>query len=279
VETPGAAADAPIRMRRRACPICDNPNPETPPGPYSRAPWDVIACAGCGFVHMRDVPETAELVETLAWEKTYAAEAVRRTRDQPVIAWLDAKTRWRLGLFPRVEPVAIINDRAATGPVIDLGCGSGGHLRNLDARFTPYGVEISRVLAERATEYVAGRGGHIVQDSAHIGLSRFPDDFFAGALLRSYLEHDADAAAVLAVLARKLRPDGLAVVKVPNFGSLNRRVMRANWCGIRLPDHVNYFTPASLATLARRAGLTAHFPFLLSLPTDDNMIATLRRTA
>jgi SAM-dependent methyltransferase len=266
-------------MRRRACPICDNPNAETAAGPYSRAPWDVIACAGCGFVHMRDVPETLELVETLAWEKTYAAEAVRRTRDQPVIAWLDAKTRWRLGLFPRVEPVAIVNKRAPSGPVIDVGCGSGGHLRNLDARFTPYGVEISRVLAERAGAFAAGRGGHVVQDSAHVGLEGFPDGFFAGALLRSYLEHDADAGAVLAMLAGKLRPDGIAVVKVPNFGSLNRRVMRANWCGIRLPDHVNYFTPASFAAMAGRAGFSTRFPFLLSLPTDDNMIAILRRAA
>jgi SAM-dependent methyltransferase len=194
-----------------------------------------------------------------------------------VIAWLDAKTRWRLALFPRVEPVAIVNGRAPSGPVIDLGCGAGGHLRNLDARFTPYGVEISRVLAERATEHVAGRGGRIVQDSAHVGLEGFPDGYFTGALLRSYLEHDSDAAAVLAVLARKMRPDGIAVVKVPNFGSLNRKVMRGNWCGIRLPDHVNYFTPASLAAMTGKAGFVASFPFLLSLPTDDNMIAILRR--
>ncbi len=270
-------AEAEIRMRRRGCPICDHANTHTAAGPYSRSPWVVIACAGCAFVHMRDVPETAELVDALAWEKTYAAEAVRRTRDQPVIAWLDAKTRWRLGLFPRVELAAIVNHRASSGPVIDLGCGGGSHLRNLDARFTPFGVEISRVLAERATAYVAGRGGHIVQDSAHLGLETFPDGYFTGALLRSYLEHDSDAAAVLAVLARKLRPDGIAVVKVPNFGSLNRRVMRANWCGIRLPDHVNYFTPASLTTMSKKAGFTAAFPFLLSLPTDDNMIAILRR--
>lgn len=267
-----------IRMRSRPCPICGEPNTNTPAGPYGREPWTVITCAGCGFVHMRDVPQTVELVETLAWEKTFPAEAVRRARDQPIIAWLDATTRWRLGLFPRVEPVMIVNDQAESGPVIDLGCGSGGHLQNLAPRFTPYGVEISKVLAERATVYVAARGGHIVQDSAHIGLASFPDGFFAGALLRSYLEHDSDAAEVLGVLARKMRPGGMAVVKVPNFGSLNRMVMRTNWCGIRLPDHVNYFTRASLTAITAKAGFTAHFPFLLSLPTDDNMIAILRRT-
>lgn len=265
-----------VRMRRRACPLCGDANEATPANAYSRPPWAMIACAGCGFVHMRDVPETEELVEALAWEKTFPEEAKRRRREQPLVAWLDAKTRWRLNLFPRTEPVAIVNRDAPAGPVIDLGCGSGGFLERLDPQFTPYGVEISKVLADRAEVFVAARGGRIVQDSAHEGLEQFPDGTFTGALLRSYLEHDADAATVLAVLARKMRRDGMAVVKVPNWGSLNRRVMRGGWCGIRLPDHVNYFTPASLREMAAKAGFSTHYPFLLSLPTDDNMIAVLR---
>jgi SAM-dependent methyltransferase len=266
-----------VAIRRRACPLCGDANAATPPHPYSRPPWEMIACAACGFVHMRDVPETEALIEDLAWEKTFPEEAKRRKREQPLVAWLDAKTRWRLSLGPRTEPSAIVNRDAPDGPVIDLGCGSGGHLEQLAARFTPFGVEISKALADRAEITVAARGGHIVQDSAHHGLEQFPDSYFAGALLRSYLEHDADAATVLAVLARKMRPDGIAVVKVPNWGSLNRMVMRAGWCGIRLPDHVNYFTPASLREMAGKAGFSTHYPLLLSLPTDDNMIAVLRR--
>ncbi len=154
------------RVRTRACPICGNENPATPPGPYGSADWPVIACAGCGFVHMRTVPETEELVETLAWDKTYAAEQARRAREQPVATWFDTKMRWRLNMFPRTEPVDIVNRLGDAGPVVDLGCGSGGFLRRLDPRFTPYGIEISAALAARATEVVADRGGQIVADSA-----------------------------------------------------------------------------------------------------------------
>ncbi len=267
-----------VQLRRRACPLCGHANEGTPAHAYSRPPWEMIACAGCGFVHMRDVPVTEALVEDLAWEKTFPEEAKRRKREQPLVAWLDAKTRWRLNLGPRTEPWAIANRDAPDGPVIDLGCGSGGHLERLAPRLVPFGVEISKALADRAEVYVAARGGRIVQDSAHRGLEQFPDNYFSGALLRSYLEHDADAAEVLEVLGRKMRPDGIAVVKVPNWGSVNRMVMRGGWCGIRLPDHVNYFTPASLREMARKAGFATQFPFLLSLPTDDNMIAVLRRT-
>jgi SAM-dependent methyltransferase len=266
------------RVRTRACPICGDANAATPAGPYGTPAWPIIACARCGFVHMRVVPLTEELVETLAWDKTYAIEQARRAREQKVATWFDTKMRWRLNMFPRVEPVDLVNRLGgAGGPVIDLGCGSGGFLRRLDARFTPYGIEISAALAAQAEAVVSERGGRILAESAEDGLASFPDGFFAGVLLRSYLEHDADARAVMLLLGRKLRADGVAALKVPNFGSINRKVRGAKWCGIRLPDHVNYFTKASLAELARQSGLAIRFPFLLSLPTDDNVVAVLRR--
>jgi SAM-dependent methyltransferase len=124
---------------------------------------------------------------------------------------------------------------------------------------------------------VGARGGRISQQSSHEALESFPDATFSAATLRSYLEHDADAGPVLAALSRKLKRGGIAVIKVPNYGSINRRVMRGGWCGIRLPDHVNYFTRGSLGALAKRHGLAVRFPFLLCLPTDDNMIAMLTR--
>ncbi|HEY2131525.1 MAG TPA: class I SAM-dependent methyltransferase, partial [Acetobacteraceae bacterium] len=105
---------------------------------------------------MRIVPETEELIENLAWEKTYSAEQARRAREQPVATWFDTRMRWRLNMFPRIEPVDIVNKLGASeGAVVDLGCGSGGFLARLDPRFTPYGIEISAALAERATATVA----------------------------------------------------------------------------------------------------------------------------
>ena len=76
-------------------------------------------------------------------------------------------------------------------------------------------------------------------------------------------------------LFAKLTPGGVAVIKVPNYGSLNRRLMGARWCGFRFPDHVNYFDKASLTRLARDAGFEVEIPFMRSLPTDDNMLALL----
>jgi hypothetical protein len=76
-----------------------------------------------------------------------------------------------------------------------------------------------------------------------------------------------------------LAPGGFAVVKVPNYASLNRMVMGAHWCGFRYPEHLNYFTPKSLAGMAAKAGFAAGFGLTGRLPTSDNMWAVLTKPA
>ncbi len=74
-----------------------------------------------------------------------------------------------------------------------------------------------------------------------------------------------------------LRAGGRCIVKVPNFASWNLTLKKKKWCGFRFPDHVNYFTPATLSELARRAGFDL-LPIPLShrFPTSDNMWVVLQ---
>ena len=260
---------------QRTCPICNTPNGPERPAKWGRDGWSAIECRACGFVHMATVPATEALVETYAWEKTFEAEAKRRKIKHPIFAWLDGKTRWRLHLFRRSEGIEVLNKRASPGPALDLGCGSGGAFRGFANHLVPHGIEISQALAAKASETAAARGGQVVQASSADGLMQFPDNYFTAALLRSYLEHDWQARDVVRNLFAKLTPGGVAVIKVPNYGSLNRRLMGARWCGFRFPDHVNYFDKASLTRLVRDAGFEVEIPFMRSLPTDDNMLALL----
>ena len=75
-----------------------------------------------------------------------------------------------------------------------------------------------------------------------------------------------------------LKPDGVAIIKVPNFSSINRRVMGSRWCGFRFPGHVNYFTPASLRSMVEDAGLSAvGVGFFDRFPLSDNMWMVVRK--
>ncbi len=272
------ASHANVKTIRRPCPVCLNANIPAPSrSRYSGEEWDIIECVSCGFPHLQQVPVYEELEENLAWEKQFETEGKRRRKKQPLIQSLDAATRWRLHLLPRTEGVDILNRLAPSGPALDLGCGTGGYLLRFDQRFVPNGIEISRQQAKVASSHAAARGGRVVQASSEEGLLQFPAQHFTAALLRSYLEHDWRAREVLQNLYTRMAKGGIVVVKVPNYGSLNRRVMGAKWCGFRHPDHVNYFDRRSLRSLAEAAGFTVRQPQHLTMPTDDNMVAILHR--
>lgn len=57
----------------------------------------------------------------------------------------------------------------------------------------------------------------MISAPAVTAMERLGSGVFTGALLRSYLEHEAEPARVLCALHRTLLPGGVAVVKVPNF--------------------------------------------------------------
>lgn len=261
----------------RDCPRCKTSNFKDLG--LGRDEWTIGKCTSCGFAYLTSAPTYEALSEKYAWEKSFQKEAKRRKKARPLFSWLDAKTRWRLHIFPRPETEKFLKKLVPTGNVVDIGCGSGGHVMQLVPGVTPYGVEISKSLAAEAETAFSSHGGYCVHAPSVEGLSTFEDNFFDGAMLNSYLEHETSPLEVLDGVRRVLKPDGIAVVKVPNFGSVNAMVMRSNWCGIRLPDHVNYFTETSLKEMANDVGLTASFPRLSNLPTNDNFWAFLRPAA
>lgn len=276
LEVPGFGR---VPVIERPCPACGkagearSERTDTPPE------WPLVRCGACGFVYLSRGPDYSALFATMAWERTTPVEARRRAETRPYSYRFSKMTRWRMGLLPRTRPVDQIVRHARPGNVVDLGCGDGGQLRGLPDGYVPHGIEISTDSARRAHEAFAARGGAAVNDAVLSGLARFPDGHFTAAVLRSYLEHELQPRAVLEALLPRLAPDGVALVKVPNYGSLNRRVMGRRWCGFRFPDHLNYFTPAGLRAIGEACGYTVAFGLAGRLPTSDNMHAVLRRRA
>lgn len=266
------------RLLARACPVCGTPSAGGHPLGIAPQPWRLVACASCGFAHLAEAPVYEALAVDFAWEKTHAEERRRRAEAQPVLMALDRATRFRLAIRRR-KPRDMIATLATPGPVIEIGCGGGEQLNPPPAGFTPYGIDVSPVLAAKADAAFRDHGGECLALPALDGLARLPDRFFTAALLHSYLEHEAAPFEVLTALHRVLLPGAPLVIKVPHYGSWNRRIMGAKWCGYRFPDHVNYFDPASLAALGRRAGYDTEVRPFWALPTSDNMWAVMRPRA
>jgi hypothetical protein len=95
--------------------------------------------------------------------------------------------------------------------------------------------------------------------------------------MASFLEHEIQPLPLLRESVRRLRSDGRVLVKVPNHNCWNRHLRGARWCGYRWPDHVNYFTPRTLAAMAMAAGLCVERMNPLDrFPLSDSLYAVLR---
>lgn len=271
------AANANIERMARSCPVCGI-NDSAYLDKLSRQGWDTVKCSECSMVYLSEAPRYESLVEDLAWSKQFGKEEKRRKKEQPLISWLDEKTRWRLHIA-RVNEWEYISRKCpsngiSVGRILDVGCGSDC---KIPEPFTPYGVEIDKKAVEVSDLLMRARGGHVVCAPAIDGISEFDDDFFDGIIMRSYLEHEADPRAVLKTSYKKLKPGGSIYVKVPNFGTLNRMVLGVNWCGFRFPDHLNYFDIKSLCHLASLENFSFELINKLSRLTNDNMHCFLTR--
>lgn len=250
----------------RYCPQCGSDAYRSLPG-YSSGEWMIVSCASCGFVYLSNPPEYESLVDDFAWEKTRDAEVKRRRKERPLRKWLDERTRWRSNLFRR-DTGSQLKRMFEPGPILDVGCGAG---RQIPEPFVPFGIEISRGLAAQAQDYMGPRGGRAIHAPALEGIRQFEDDTFTGIMLRSFLEHEVEPKQLLAEASRVLAPNGRIYVRVPNYGSVNRRVTGAQWCGFRYPDHVNYFTPKSLRAMAADCGLSLRLINPLLFVFNDNI--------
>ncbi len=262
------------RRALRSCPCCGQA--ERKALPWGKDGWQTAQCLSCELVYTTEAPSLAALAEDFEWSASFEAEARARKTRSPLLARIDAATRWRTRIRVQTNPMDFIRPRLASGAVLDIGCGNGSYLATNAAGYRLHGIDISPPLAKAADALFTQTGGRAICAPATVALGAMPARSIDAAILRSYLEHEAEPLAVLQRLRQVLKPDGFAVVKVPNYASLNRKVMGRRWCGFRFPDHLNHFTPKTLSAMAERAGFRTEWRWRDRLPTDDNMWCVMR---
>lgn len=270
--------------------------PATPLPQYSPSPWTLVQCQKTGLVYLENPPAYEELEETFAWEKTYVTEKQRRRQAEPLWSKLSDASKKARRLLKRPRKIATLPlaflDAQSAKPIsfIDIGAGDAVHTTHvadyisgkLGRAVRPIAIEISKAQAAEATLRLATyQGGYCVQASALDGTRQLAGKEKADLiLLSSFLEHEVQPVELLSACARLLAPDGIVVIKVPNFACWNRRLRGPKWCGFRYPDHVNYFTPSTLRLAIEKSGLALARQNLRDrFPLSDNMYAVARKRA
>jgi SAM-dependent methyltransferase len=149
----------------------------------------------------------------------------------------------------RTAPINALRGRSP-GRAVDVGCGRG----DLGATLAGEGWQMTGIEpSPDACAVAAGRGIDARRGTlADVELEAASYD--AATFMHS-LEHVESPVDHLAMVREALRPGGLVLITVPNFGGWQSRLFRGRWYHLDLPRHRVHFTRAGLAHALRRAGL------------------------
>jgi 2-polyprenyl-3-methyl-5-hydroxy-6-metoxy-1,4-benzoquinol methylase len=197
------------------------------------SPHPIVRCTQCGFVFAAAVPDFLSAL----YDEVIDPEAARRESQSP--AWVGHQLRLASLLLAKLG-----GDRVR---ILDYGCGYGAIVRALQGpAIECIGVEPSP--AARAA-------AHAVASLEEI------EGSFDGVILSDVLEHLPEPLTTLAKVRARLRDGGWICVSVPDFSPRRLRDTLADMAAGR-PftrelnpwEHLNYFSPATLAHLLDRTG-------------------------
>ena len=152
----------------------------------------------------------------------------------------------------RVRKIEQINGGRA-GSVLDVGCGRGLLLKQFQRRgWEVHGTELDDKSAEFPREVLKLpiKTGELIDIN-------FPSNHFDAVVMWHVLEHVPAVSTVLAEVSRILKPNGIFLVGVPNFGSIEAQFTREKWFHLDVPRHLNHFTRENLLNELSRAGFEA----------------------
>jgi 2-polyprenyl-3-methyl-5-hydroxy-6-metoxy-1,4-benzoquinol methylase len=133
--------------------------------------------------------------------------------------------------------------------ILELGCGDGNFLAVLRRHgWQVHGQEFSA----DAAALVGHRHGISVSTGNLAGMS--PAGLFPVVAAYHVLEHVYHPAEWVQRVRALLEPGGLLHLQVPNGASLTRRVTGRTWAGFVFPEHVYFYTPATLGSFLERSG-------------------------
>ncbi len=139
------------------------------------------------------------------------------------------------------------------GRVLDIGCGRGLLLQQFQKRgWEVHGTEMDDKSAAFAREVLK-----LPIQTGDLASLNFPENHFDAIVMWHVLEHIPAVAELLREVKRFLKPGGIFLVAVPNFGSPEAQLSRDNWFHLDVPRHLNHFTRDTLLNELSSAGLVA----------------------
>jgi 2-polyprenyl-3-methyl-5-hydroxy-6-metoxy-1,4-benzoquinol methylase len=230
------------------CPFCGNRDFEIINSCYLDADrhqekTEYVQCGKCGliYLHRRPTPEMMAKYY-LPTYKPY----VKAIEDE-TLPFLRFARKYNLNT--RSACVIRISNKKQ-GNILDVGCSTGVFLNGMQAKgWLTCGIETSGF----AAQYARDRFDLNVLNEDILNAKIEPDHFDV-VTMWDVLEHTFDPLNVLKRTLTLLKEDGVLILRLPNWESLDRKVFSKYWIGYDSPRHLFVFPRSVLMAMLVTAG-------------------------
>ncbi len=222
--------------------------------PTARGSWQLWWSDQGGFGCVYPRPAAEEIAAFYAVEDYFTHDSNDLSAPGARHTLMD---RLRVALAYRLDfgrhPDAAFWRELASGArrALELGSGNGDRMLAL----APFVPEIVGVEPDAEARVACARKGlKTLPGTAESPPPELAGQVFDLVVMTHVLEHCLDPAQALATARRLISPKGRLVLETPNNAALGLWLNGRTWIWLDVPRHLNFFTPASLAGFARRAG-------------------------
>jgi SAM-dependent methyltransferase len=221
------------RVTEQRCPLCSAPARHR----FERHGHEIHSCSGCGLLFTLGPWSPAQARVFYGRHYFSGATPEGYTDYVGLDRALRRTARRRLRRLP------------PGGRLLDIGCATGAFIAEAQAVYRAGGADISfdacQVARSRGLDVVATDAAALPFASASLDVVTMWDT----------LEHISDPVAVLADVARVLRPGGTLALTTGDVSSWCARLSGRRWHLFTVPEHRYFFSPHSLIRMLDGVGL------------------------
>lgn len=139
------------------------------------------------------------------------------------------------------------------GRLLDIGTGRGDFIAYMrdQCGWEVLGIETNVKIAERIRRELA-----LEVITTPLNQANFPEHTFDVITMWDVLEHIPDPKVALIETKRFLRPDGLLILRLPNYDSFDAKLFGKAWAGFDSPRHFFVFSRLTLKKMLKESGFS-----------------------